>query len=66
MKNTKNITITENNFGFVVRNNGIEVGSYNNIQAAEKKAFEVAKAEHKGIRYITDFYRATIKAEKIA
>lgn len=65
MKNTKNVSIIEE-FGFVVRNNGIEVGSYNNIQEAEKKAFEIARAEHKGIHYNTDFYKTTIKAEKIA
>lgn len=65
MKITKNVTITED-YGFVVRNNGIEVGCYNNIQDAEKKAFEIAKEEHKGIRYNTDFYNTTIKAEEVA
>ena len=63
MKTTKNITITEN-FGFTVRNNGIELGNYNNINKAAARAIEEAEKENKEIRFNTDFWKMTVTAEK--
>ena len=63
MKATKNITITEN-FGFTVRNNGIELGNYNNINKAAARAIEEAEKENKEIRFNTDFWKMTVTAEK--
>lgn len=62
MKTTKNITVTEN-FGFTVRNNGIELGNYDNINKAAARAIEEAEKENKKIRFNTDFWKMTVTAE---
>lgn len=64
MKTTKNITITENLFGFTVRNNRIELGNYNSFNKAVARAIEEAEKENKKIRFNTDFWKMTITAEK--
>lgn len=61
---TKNITITENVFGFTVRNNRIELGNYNSFNKAVARAIEEAEKENKKIRFNTDFWKMTITAEK--
>lgn len=61
---TKNITITENVFGFTVRNNRIELGNYNSFNKAVARAIEEAEKENKKIRFNTDFWKMTVTAEK--
>ena len=65
MRTTKNVSIIEE-YGFRVMNNYQEVGDFGSLGKAEEKAFEIAKQENKGVRYNTDFYKATISAEKVS
>lgn len=64
MKTTKNVTIRENNVGFVVNNNYAKCGFATDIMTAEKIAKEIAKAEGKAIVVNTDYFHYTIKIKE--
>lgn len=61
MKTTKNINITEFQFGFKVTNNRQFVKGFDNLADAKAYAIELAKAENKNVRLNTDYFNETIK-----
>ena len=58
---TKNVNITEFQFGFKVTNNRQFVKGFDNLADAKAFAIELAKAENKNVRITTDYWNETIK-----
>ena len=61
MKTTKNVTIRENNTGFVVRNNNTTICTKRSYAEAEAEAIAIAKAENKNVVVDTDYYHTVIR-----
>lgn len=61
MKTTKNITIVENQLGFVVRNNYENVKGFQSYNDAENFALKLGKTINKNVFANTDYIKGYVK-----